>query len=131
MLPILALLLVFQLAGEALSHALDLPVPGPVLGMLGLLLALIVRGWLSDSASAVPRDLDKVTGALLAHLSLLFVPAGVGVTIHLALLAKEALPIAVALVVSTLAAIAAGGLLMTHLTRRPDTTQVDREDCSR
>ncbi|AGA89665.1 putative effector of murein hydrolase LrgA [Thioflavicoccus mobilis 8321] len=111
-LPVLALLLVFQLAGEALSHTFALPVPGPVIGMLGLLLALIVRGWRKGAASAVPPGLDRVTRALLDHLSLLFVPAGVGVTIHMALLAEEAVPIATALVVSTLAAIAVAGLLM-------------------
>lgn len=111
-LPVLALLLVFQLAGEALSHAFALPVPGPVIGMLGLLLALIVRGWRKGAASAVPPALERATQALLGHLSLLFVPAGVGVTTHLALLAEEAVPIAAALLISTLAAIAVGGLLM-------------------
>jgi len=117
-LAILALLLVFQLAGEALSHTLALPVPGPVLGMLALLLALIVRGWRRGASDAVPPALEQVTRALLGHLSLLFVPAGVGVTIHLALLAEEAVPIGASLALSTLAAIAVGGLLMTYLAGR-------------
>lgn len=126
-LPVLALLLVFQLAGEALSHAFALPVPGPVIGMLGLLLALIVRGWRKGTASAVPPALERVTRALLGHLSLLFVPAGVGVTIHLTLLADEAVPIAAALVVSTLAAIAVGGLLMGRHRPGPDEHRDEEE----
>ncbi|WP_299444407.1 CidA/LrgA family protein [uncultured Rhodospira sp.] len=119
MLPWLALLLVFQLAGEAVRHALGLPVPGPVIGMLGLLLALGARGAWGRAAEAVPEGLERVTSALLGHLSLLFVPAGVGVMTHLSLLATEAVPLAVALIGSTLAAIAAGGVLMVRLERRP------------
>ncbi|MQX34986.1 CidA/LrgA family protein [Roseospira navarrensis] len=119
MLPMLALLLVFQLAGEALCHALALPVPGPVVGMVALLLVLIARGLWVGTDAAVPAELERVTSALLGHLSLLFVPAGVGVTTHLALLASEAVPIAVALVGSTLAAIAVAGVLMVRLERRP------------
>ena len=45
----LALLLLMQSAGEALSHFLQLPVPGPVVGMVLLLLALLqTRGWRGD-----------------------------------------------------------------------------------
>ncbi|MBB4286219.1 CidA/LrgA family protein [Roseospira goensis] len=119
MLPMLALLLVFQLAGEALRHALALPVPGPVIGMVALLLTLVVRGWWTGPAAAVPEPLARATNALLGHLSLLFVPAGVGVMTHLALLADEAVPIAAALIGSSLAAIAVGGVLMARLGRRP------------
>jgi len=123
MLPMFALLLVFQLAGEALRHALELPIPGPVIGMLGLVLALALRGgwirWVARGGDVphrdVPEALERTAHALLDHLSLLFVPAGVGVMTHVALLASEALPLAVALVVSTAAAIAVGGLLMARL----------------
>ena len=117
MLPMLALLLVFQLAGEALRHALDLPVPGPVLGMLGLLLVLIARGAWKGAAGAVPEALDRAATGLLSHLSLLFVPAGVGVITHLSLLASEAVPVAIALLGSSLGALAVAGVLMARLGR--------------
>lgn len=117
MLPMLALLLVFQLAGEAIRHALALPVPGPVLGMLGLLLLLIVRGALKGAAAAVPEALERATTTLLNHLSLLFVPAGVGVITHLSLLATEAVPIVAALLGSTLGALAVAGVLMARFGR--------------
>ena len=77
-------LLLCQLAGEALARALGLPVPGPVLG-----LALL----------------------LLAHLGLLFVPAGVGVVMHLEVLAGDAGAIALAVLGGTLLAIGVTGLL--------------------
>jgi len=117
MLPMLALLLVFQLAGEAIRHALALPVPGPVLGMLGLLLLLILRGVWKGAAAAVPEALERTTTTLLNHLSLLFVPAGVGVITHLSLLASEAVPIVAALLGSTLGALAVAGVLMARFGR--------------
>jgi holin-like protein len=117
MLPNLALLLVFQVAGEALRLALALPVPGPVLGLIGLLIVLIVRGRMVGRDRAVPDGLDQASTALLSHLSLLFVPAGVGVMTHVALLASEAVPIGVALVGSSLGALAVAGVLMARLER--------------
>lgn len=98
MLPTVAALLVFQLLGEALSRLLALPVPGPVLGMALLL------GWLLLDARVAAR-LRPTCVELLRHLSLLFVPAGVGVMLHAARIADEWLPIVVALVVSTVLAI--------------------------
>lgn len=94
MINALATLLVFQLLGEALAYALRLPVPGPVLGLSFLLLALWLRPGLL--AATKPTALG-----LLQHLSLLFVPAGVGVMLHLQRLGSEAFAIGVALVLST------------------------------
>ncbi len=66
------LLLVYQLTGEILVRLLGLPIPGPVLGMVMLFVTLMIRG------SAPPDSLSEASSALLSHLSLLFVPAGVG-----------------------------------------------------
>jgi holin-like protein len=102
---IFAVLLTCQLAGEVLTRLLHLPVPGPVLGMVILFCALLVRG-------SVPADLGVVTGELLQNLSLLFVPAGVGVMLHAGLLAQNWLAISIALLVSAAITIAVTGLLM-------------------
>jgi holin-like protein len=106
----LAALLVFQAIGEVVALALRLPVPGPVIGMALLLAWLMLR----DDAAA---RLRPTCVELLRHLSLLFVPAGVGVMLHAARLAEEWLPIAVALGVSTALAIAVTALV-TEFTRR-------------
>ncbi|MDX1607566.1 MAG: CidA/LrgA family protein [Candidatus Competibacterales bacterium] len=111
MLESLAALLVFQLIGETLVQLGALPLPGPVLGMALLFLALAWRG-------AVPEPLRRVCLTLLAHLSLLFVPAGVGVILYLPRIAREWWVILVALVLSTLAAIAVTALVMAWLGRR-------------
>jgi len=110
MLAALTVLLVYQLVGEVLVQLLHLPVPGPVIGMLLLFVTLLLRGeapeWLRDTANG-----------LLGHLSLLFVPAGVGVMLHFHRLATEWLPIVVALVASTVITIGVTALVMRALQR--------------
>lgn len=106
----LATLLVFQLLGEALVRTLGLPVPGPV---LGLALLLPVLAW-RPSVLAMVRPTAQT---LLQHLSLLFVPAGVGVMLHLQRLGDEALAIGVALVLSTWIGLVVAALTMQALMR--------------
>lgn len=106
----IALLLLCQLLGEVSVVWSGLPVPGPVVGMLLLFTGLALRGGVSDGLG------DLVDG-LLKHLSLLFVPAGVGVMLHIAMLREEWVAISAALLVSTLLTILVTGLLMTLLIR--------------
>ena len=72
MLNTLALLLLYQLGGELVARFFGLPIPGPVIGMTLLLLTLLARG-------EVSHDTRTNVGAFLQHMSLFFVPAGVGV----------------------------------------------------
>jgi holin-like protein len=111
MLRSLTILLSFQLVGEALTQALALPIPGPVIGMTLLLAALV---WPRLRTETLRHNAQQ----LLGQLSLLFVPAGVGVMLHARRIGEEWLPIAAALVVSTLLAIAVGALTMALLARR-------------
>ena len=105
MLNAITLLLLFQLAGEAIALFFALPIPGPVIGMGLLFAALALRGGPSP-------ELRNTEQNLLQHLSLLFVPAGVGVMLHAQRLADEWLPIVVALVASTFVTIAATALVL-------------------
>lgn len=105
----LALLLLFQSAGELLSRALHLPFPGPVVGLLLLLPALSWR--------AVQHRVGAVAEFLLAHLSLLFVPVGVGVMTHLELLQQHGLRLLVVLVASTWVALAVTAAVLRVLLR--------------
>ena len=106
----ITLLLIFQLIGEFGARLLDIPVPGPVVGMLLLFLALLVR-------RPVPPSLDTASSTLLSHLSLLFVPAGVGMMIHFERITGEWLPIAVALLGSTVITMLASALIMAGTSR--------------
>lgn len=110
MLEYLIMILGYQLAGEALQRATGLPIPGPVAGMALLFATLLWRG-------AVPAGLETVSRTLLQHLSLLFVPAGVGVMLNLHLLAVAWLPISAALVGSTVVTIAVTALVMAAVDR--------------
>jgi holin-like protein len=110
----LATLLCCQLIGEALACWFSLPVPGPVIGMALLFLALLLRG------GETPRDLAQSADGLLANLGLLFVPAGVGVVLYLPLLAEDWAPLSLAILAGTLAAIGVTGLLAQALLRRLD-----------
>ena len=89
----LALLLLLQAAGEALAHALALPFPGPVLGM-ALLLPALQLNWVRVPVQAAAE-------LLLAHLSLLFVPVGVGVIVHLDLVGHYGFRLLAVIVLST------------------------------
>ncbi|MHC0051899.1 CidA/LrgA family protein [Actibacterium sp. D379-3] len=106
----LTILLIFQLAGEVTSRALGLPLPGPVVGMAFLLIFLM-------AAPRVAARLHDTVQGLLSHLSLLFVPAGVGIVGHLNLLERDGGPILLALILSTVAAIAVGALVFTAVAR--------------
>lgn len=94
MIQALVVLLVCQLAGEIIARMLTLPIPGPVMGMLLLWIILLSRG-------SVPTWLRETSQGILQHLSLLFVPAGVGIMVHFALLQREWLPILITLIAST------------------------------
>ena len=105
MIAAVAALLLCQLAGEILVRALMLPLPGPVAG-LGLLFGfLVLRGrGRADPDDGVPVELGRVCDVLLKNLSLLFVPAAVGVVQYVGLLRTYAGSIAAVIAVSTTAA---------------------------
>ncbi|MDY0211642.1 MAG: CidA/LrgA family protein, partial [Desulfuromonadaceae bacterium] len=107
----MAILLGLQLVGELITYVLKLPLPGSVVGMLLLLAGLrggILRvDWVKEAAEL-----------LLRNLSLLFVPAGVGVMVYAGLIAQHWLPLTLAASFSTLAVLAATGWSAQLLARR-------------
>ena len=110
MLEYLTLILVCQLAGELVVTTIGAPLPGPVVGMVLLFVFLLLKG-------AVPEPLGQVSGALLHNLSLLFVPAGVGVMLHFGLLGNDWPAVSVALVLSTLLTVVVTAKVMSWLLR--------------
>lgn len=104
-------LLTLQLVGEALARLLRLPFPGPVVGMLLLVASLHFR---------VLREPVHATATyLLSHLSLLFVPVGVGVITHLDLLRDYGVRLMLVIALSTWAGMAVTTLLVRALVRNP------------
>ncbi len=107
----LSVLLLCQALGEVAARLWALPLPGPVVG-LALLLPLLA--W-----HALHAPVQAAATPLLTHLSLLFVPVGVGVVVHLDLIARHGVRIAAAVVLSTWAGLAVTALALRALLRRP------------
>ena len=105
----LALLLLLQIAGEGLTRVLSLPFPGPVVGLVLLLIALH-WAWIREPVAAIAE-------MLLAHLSLLFVPVGVGVITHLQLVSQFGWKLLLVIVLSTWIGLAVTALALRRLLR--------------
>lgn len=106
----ITLLLVYQLAGEIIVRLLGVSVPGPVLGMVMLFATMMIRG-------SAPESIENASTGLLSHLSLLFVPAGVGMMTHFGRIAEEWLPITLALLLSTVVTMIATAFIMQYTSR--------------
>jgi putative effector of murein hydrolase LrgA (UPF0299 family) len=100
----LAWLLVFQSIGEVLSRGFSLPLPGPVLGLILLVPAL--------RFPLVREPVAECANFLLSHLSLLFIPVGVGVMTHLALLSQYGGRMLVVIALSTWIGLAVTALVL-------------------
>jgi holin-like protein len=105
LLPAFAILLLFQCLGEGVVFVLGLPVPGPVAGMVLLFIALLA--W-----PALQLRIEAAAGELLRHLSLLFVPAGVGIVAAAGSGSGHWLAIGASLVASTFLTLAVTALIL-------------------
>ena len=114
----MAWLLAMQSLGELLSRGLVLPFPGPVVGMMLLLAAL--------SSRHVREPVAACADFLLSHLSLLFVPVGVGVMTHLSLLDQYGMRILAVIVLSTWAGLAVTVLALRLMSQR-DAEEADAQ----
>jgi putative effector of murein hydrolase LrgA (UPF0299 family) len=114
MLPVLlafAVLVLFQLAGEVVARWLGLPLPGAVIGMVMLFIALVVRG-------SAPEPLKRVSTGLLQHLMLLLTPVVAGVVMHTERVSKEWLPFLLSNVVGGAITLVVTALVLRALLRR-------------
>ncbi len=110
MLAGIATLLVCQLAGEAVVRLVSLPIPGPVVGMVVLFLLMVGR-------APLPAALGDTADGLLRHLSLLFVPAGVGVVQHLGRLGSDGIRLLAVVVLGTVITLAVTAVVFETLAR--------------
>lgn len=111
MLEGLAALILLQLAGELIAGFARLPIPGPVIGLALLAGYALWRG-------VVPPSIEEAGDALLKHLSLLFVPAGVGLIAFGERLLAEGFRLILVLVVSTAVTMVVTALVFRHMSRR-------------
>tara|TARA_R110002074_G_C12286407_1_gene643661 strand:- start:304 stop:675 length:372 start_codon:yes stop_codon:yes gene_type:complete len=103
MLRALTLFLVCQLFGEFFVRVTAIQLPGPLVGMMILLVALFI--WSKGETPAAGREnapIDRTAQMILGNLSLLFVPAAVGIVQHLPLLTDYTLALTLTILGSTL-----------------------------
>ncbi|UAA39443.1 CidA/LrgA family protein [Paraneptunicella aestuarii] len=108
MLHAIFFIFLFQLLGEVIQKLLQITIPGPVIGLVLLVIFLIAKErfgkrWLSETFE---RDLIATSESILRYLPLLFVPIGVGVVLHVSLFKGTLLQVLVLLVVGTCSTIA-------------------------
>ncbi len=109
----LTFLLSFQLLGLVLVSALGLAIPEPVIGLI------LMFAWI-HLKFPMPQELGVLCEGLLKHLSLLFVPAAVGLITYTDLLSQHWVPVLLALLISTPLSIAAGAWTFSKLAKSMD-----------
>lgn len=96
-------ILVLQLIGEALQKYFNLSIPGPVIGLILMLLTLMITNSKKlNMLTPLRTNIINTSETLLSYLSLLFVPIGVGVVMHLQLLEMQLLRILVVILIGTM-----------------------------
>ena len=110
----LFILLLFQLIGEFGNRVLFIPLPGPVLGMLLLLAALV-------TFKSAPWALVRDSKVLIRNMGMLFVPAATGFAYYLFRDTGQILPILLVATLGTLLAIIFTALLMQWLIKEEQT----------
>ncbi|RXJ98607.1 hypothetical protein CRU98_09555 [Arcobacter sp. CECT 8986] len=109
MLKGIIVLLVFQFIGECISKLFSLLVPGPVIGMILLLIFLMIR-------KRSFQSLDNAVFIHLRYLPMLFIPAAMGIITQADILKKEFWAILISLLVGTIVALIFSAKLMDYLT---------------
>lgn len=96
----ITILLAFQLIGETAAYFLGGFIPGPVIGMAMVAVALTVTGGRKLLEPAHRQTLET-SRAILANLGILFVPAGVGIIQHFDLIRERGFALLAIIVIST------------------------------
>jgi len=112
-------ILVLQLIGEVLQKYFDLAIPGPVIGLMLMLLTLMMTNSKKLNVLAPLRtEIINTSEKLLRYLSLLFVPIGVGVVMHLQLLEMQLLRLLVVIVLGTISTMIFTSLIFSRISSK-------------
>ncbi|MEY3113087.1 MAG: hypothetical protein RJA85_736 [Pseudomonadota bacterium] len=103
----------FQLLGEFLKKFFEMRIPGPVIGLILLLVTLIfLKKFKKTVIVNLKADVINTSNYILSYLSLLFVPIGVGVVMHLSYLENNLFRVLIIVFISTILTIAGTAFLM-------------------
>lgn len=115
MLKGIIVLLFFQFLGECIVKLFELLIPGPVIGMVLLLIFLMLR-------KSSFKSLDNAVAIHLRYLPMLFIPAAMGIITQFNIISKEFFAISVSLFIGTVVALAFCAKLMDYLTIKQEKT---------
>lgn len=121
MLKGIILLLIFQFLGECFVRFFELIVPGPVIGMVLLLIFLIIRNKSFES-------LDNAVSLHLRYLPLLFIPAAMGIITQADIIFKEFWAIIISLFFGTIIALAFSAKFIDILTIRKEKSILKKQE---
>jgi holin-like protein len=109
-------ILLFQLIGEVIQKFFALVIPGPVIGLIFLLFTLIyLRRVKMKKILNIKKDVMSTATAITSYLSLLFVPIGVGVVMHISYLEKNLYQVLGVVVIGTMLTVGITAKLMEYL----------------
>ena len=112
MLRSLFLIFFFQLIGEAIQKFFEINIPGPVIGLALLLLTFIFLPKPSSPYRKIKNEISETSHKIINYLSLLFVPIGVGVVMHINFLGDNLFKILAVIVIGTLATLVFTAFIM-------------------
>ncbi len=109
----------FQLLGEFIKKFFEMRIPGPVIGLILLLVTLIfLKKFKKTAIVNLKTDVVNTSNYILSYLSLLFVPIGVGVVMHLSYLDNNLFRVLIIVFISTILTIAGTAFLMEKINRK-------------
>jgi len=119
MLRAIFIIFFFQLLGEALKKFFEMLIPGPVIGLILLLITLIfLKRFKTRAINNLKSDVLNTSNYILSYLSLLFVPIGVGVVMHLSYLENNLFKVLIIVFISTVLTIGLTAFLMEKINKR-------------
>ena len=109
----------FQLLVEFIKKFFEMRIPGPVIGLILLLVTLIfLKKFKKTAIVNLKADVVNTSNYILSYLSLLFVPIGVGVVMHLSYLENNLFRVLIIVFISTILTIGGTAFLMEKINRK-------------
>ena len=112
MLRSLFIIFFYQLLGEAIQKFFEINIPGPVIGLILLLLTFIFFSKKFTQSKKIIKEISAISHQIINYLSLLFVPIGVGVVMHINYLGDNLFTIFSIIIIGTLATLVFTAIVM-------------------
>jgi len=119
MLKSIFIIFLFQLIGESVQKFFELTIPGPAIGLILLLIGFILlKNSKNIFVDKTKNEIISTATHISNYLSLLFVPIGVGVVMHLSYLEKNYIEVLGVIFFSTILTIGFTALIMEAINNR-------------